>query len=97
MIKKQELTTLEIIENLQAVYKRAMEAGDFTNANKAMEHLGKYMGMFVERKATLNLNANMSPQELDFEISKLTSKLYPALPAPETASDDQEVVDVSVD
>ena len=40
----------DIVKGIMEVYGRAIEAGDYTNANKAMELLGKHLGMFVERK-----------------------------------------------
>lgn len=49
---------------------KAMEAGDFTNANRAMENYGKYLGMFVERKEITHKNV-YNKSELDARIAEL--------------------------
>lgn len=47
----------------------AMEAGDYANANRAMENLAKYLGMFVERKEITHKTIH-SREELDARIAE---------------------------
>lgn len=49
---------------------KAMEAGDFTNANRAMESYAKYLGMFTERKEITHRTVH-SAAELDARIAEL--------------------------
>lgn len=49
---------------------KAMEAGDFTNANRAMENYGKYLGMFIDRKEITHTQVT-SKSELDARIAEL--------------------------
>lgn len=58
-------------ENIARV---AMEAGDFTNANRAMENYGKYLGMFVDRKEITHTTVH-SKAELDARIAELQAVL----------------------
>jgi hypothetical protein len=62
---------------------KAMEAGDFANANRAMENYGKYLGMFVERKEVLHKTVH-SKAELDARIAELTAVLREEMPAIES-------------
>lgn len=48
----------------------AMEQGDFTNANRAMENYGKFLGMFVERKEVTHKTVH-NKAELDARIREL--------------------------
>ena len=48
----------------------AMENGDFTNANRAMENYGKFLGMFVERKEVTHKTVH-NKDELDARIREL--------------------------
>lgn len=59
----------DIIEKFMTTYNQAMDAGDFTNANRALENLGKHLGMFVER-SLVEQKISMSADELDREIAK---------------------------
>lgn len=56
------------------IAKAAMEAGDFSNANRAMEQYGKYLGMFVERKEITHRTIQ-SKEELDARIAELKAVL----------------------
>ena len=47
----------------------AMEDGDYTNANRSMESLAKYLGMFVERKEITHKTIH-SKEELDVRIAE---------------------------
>jgi hypothetical protein len=52
----------------------AMEAGDFANANRAMENYGKYLGMFIDRKEIVHRNVQ-TKDELDARIRELQAVL----------------------
>jgi|TARA_R110000824_G_scaffold330162_1_gene516946 phage terminase small subunit len=62
----------DIIEKFMSTYNQAMESADFTNANRALENLGKHLGMFVERQL-IEQKVTMSSDELDREIAKYQS------------------------
>jgi len=62
----------DIIEKFMSTYNQAMEAADFTNANRALENLGKHLGMFIER-SLVEQKITMSADELDREIAKYQS------------------------
>mgnify|MGYP000025137403 CR=1 FL=1 len=57
----------------------AMETGDFTNANRAMENLARYLQMFVERKEITHKVVH-NKEELDARIAELTMVLKEAEP-----------------
>ena len=59
----------DIIEKFMTTYNQAMDSADFTNANRALENLGKHMGMFVER-SLVEQKITMSADELDREIAR---------------------------
>ena len=42
-------TKEKVLENLAKVHNEAMRDGDYTNANKSMEHIAKHLGMFVDK------------------------------------------------
>lgn len=49
--ERTRLSQDEVVGNLRASYKGAMEAGDFKAANRAAELLGKALGMFGDKLA----------------------------------------------
>lgn len=51
-----------IIEQLVDNAAKAKQAGDFAPSNKAIELLGKELGMFVERTENVNLNHDVSDE-----------------------------------
>lgn len=53
-----------VIEQLVENAKLAKEQGDFAPANKAVELLGKELGMFVDRTENVNLNYDTSSEPL---------------------------------
>ena len=59
----------DIIEKFMTTYNQAMDSADFTNANRALENLGKHLGMFVER-SLVEQKITMSADELDREIAR---------------------------
>lgn len=63
-----------VIDNFQAIYDRALAQFDYANANRAMENLAKYLGMFVDRQRIESANINYTftnPQQLDREMNRL--------------------------
>jgi uncharacterized protein (DUF433 family) len=68
------ITVEEVVAWFNRIATAAMESGDFTNANRAMENQAKYLGMFVERKEIAHRIVS-SPEELDARIAELTRVL----------------------
>lgn len=71
---RMKLTTDDVSEWFQRIATAAMETGDFTNANRALENLAKFLGMFVERKEIRHTVIH-NKQELDTRIAELTQIL----------------------
>lgn len=71
---RMKLTVEDVVKWFNDIAKAAMETGDFTNANRAMENLAKYLGMFIERKEILHKTVH-SREELDARIAELTQVL----------------------
>lgn len=69
----------DVVKWFNDIATAAMSTGDFTNANRAMENLAKYLQMFVERKEVTHRVVN-SKEELDTRISELTAILKEAEP-----------------
>lgn len=76
---KVQISISEVTAWFQRIATEAMATGDFTNANRAMENLAKYLGMFVERKEITH-RAIHSREELDARINELTAVLKEAEP-----------------
>ena len=58
----------EVLKKFIEVYNQGMAENDLTNANRAMEFIGKHMGMLIERKEIKQDITNKSPEELEREI-----------------------------
>lgn len=71
----------DIVEKFLTTYNQAMAAEDFTNANRALENLGKHLGMFVE-KAMIEQKITMSAEQLDAEIAKYQGIIDAAIQQP---------------
>ena len=69
----------DVVKWFNDIAMSAMNTGDFTNANRAMENLAKYLGMFVEKKEILHRTVH-SREELDVRIGELTAILKEAEP-----------------
>jgi hypothetical protein len=67
----------DVVKWFNDIATAAMQTGDFTNANRAMENLAKYLQMFVERKEITHRTVH-SREELDTRIKELTSVLQEA-------------------
>jgi phage terminase small subunit len=71
----------DIVEKFLTTYNQAMASEDFTNANRALENLGKHLGMFVE-KAMIEQKITMSSEQLDAEIAKYQGIIDAAIQQP---------------
>lgn len=71
---RMKLNVEDVVAWFQKIATASMEAGDFTNANRSLENLGKYLQMFVERKEITH-HIVYNRQELDARIIELTDIL----------------------
>ncbi len=76
---KMRINVEDVVKWFNDIATKAMAAEDFTNANRAMENLAKYLGMFVERKEITHKTVH-SKEELDARIAELTAVLREAEP-----------------
>lgn len=76
---RMKINVEDVVQWFNRIATSAMETGDFTNANRAMENLAKYLGMFVERKEITHKTVH-SKEELDTRIAELTAILREAEP-----------------
>jgi len=67
-VKHMALDANEVLKKFIEVYNQGMAENDLTNANRAMEFIGKHMGMLIERKEIKQDITNKSPEELEREI-----------------------------
>ncbi len=71
---KMKITIEEVVAWFQKIADAAMASGDLTNANRSMENLAKYLGMFVDKKVIEHRNIT-SKEQLDARIEELTTIL----------------------
>lgn len=74
MTAKLGALTVEFVETeFLAVYEEARLNGDRPNALRALENLGKYLGMFKEKTGgdTYNTIINTSPDQVNAELERL--------------------------
>lgn len=64
----------DVVKWFNDIATAAMQTGDFTNANRAMENLAKYLQMFTERKEVTHRVVH-SKEELDTRIAELSRVL----------------------
>ncbi len=76
---KMRINVEDVVKWFNDIATKAMQSEDFTNANRAMENLAKYLGMFVERKEITHKTIH-SREELDARIAELTAVLKEAEP-----------------
>jgi hypothetical protein len=66
------LSVNEVVEKFRKVYDKAIKDGDFKAANEATLHLGKYLGMFVDRsestQKTITHITGDKPEEVKNDI-----------------------------
>lgn len=74
---RNEITIDSIVKNLRDVYAAAMKDGKFSDANRAMELLGKYLGMFTEHTRTSISVAQgaVTDEEMGAQIGRFTEIL----------------------
>ena len=58
----------EVVKKFMDVYNRGLADNDLTNANRAMEFIGKHLGMLIERQEIKQDITSKSPEELEREI-----------------------------
>lgn len=73
-LARMTITVEEVVRWFNDIATAAMGSGDFTNANRAMENLAKYLQMFVERKEITHRVIH-NKEELDARIAELTKVL----------------------
>jgi hypothetical protein len=66
---KMKINVDDVVAWFHKIATAAMEAEDFTNANRSMESLAKYLGMFVERKEITHKTVH-NRLELDAQIAE---------------------------
>lgn len=71
---RMKINVEDVVKWFNDIATAAMASEDYTNANRAMENLAKYLGMFVERKEILHKTVH-SREELDARIAELTQVL----------------------
>ena len=76
---RMKINVEDVVQWFNRIATSAMETGDFTNANRAMENLAKYLGMFVEKKEITHKTI-YSREDLDTRIAELTAILKEAEP-----------------
>jgi hypothetical protein len=76
---RMKISVQEVVKWFNDIATQAMASGDFTNANRAMENLAKYLQMFVDKKEIVHRTIH-SKEELDTRISELTAILREAEP-----------------
>lgn len=76
---RMKINVEDVVKWFNDIAMAAMSSGDFTNANRAMENLAKYLGMFVEKKEIVHKTVH-SKEELDSRIAELTAILREAEP-----------------
>lgn len=71
---RMKIAVEDVVKWFNDIATAAMAAGDFTNANRSMESLAKYLGMFIERKEVTH-RVVQNKEELDARIKELTEVL----------------------
>jgi tRNA A-37 threonylcarbamoyl transferase component Bud32 len=91
------LTPENIADRFMKIYDRALETEDLSAANTALENVGKYLGMFIDKKMVLTKNISETPknvEELDDKIGQLMHIMKAGLPAPK--KEEAKIIDVEV-
>lgn len=76
---RMKINVEDVVKWFNDIATAAMGSGDYTNANRAMENLAKYLGMFIEKKEIVHRTVH-SKEELDARINELTAVLREADP-----------------
>ena len=72
-LKDIKVNAEKVIDRILEVYDAAMQESDYTNANRAMESVGKHLGMFVDRseQKVTQLTKGDEPEEVKRDIHRL--------------------------
>ena len=72
-LKDIKVNAEKVIDKIMEVYDAAMQESDYTNANRAMESVGKHLGMFVDRseQKVTQLTKGEEPEEVKKDIHRL--------------------------
>ena len=72
-LKDIKVNAEKVIDKIIEVYDAAMQESDYTNANRAMESVGKHLGMFVDRseQKVTQLTKGEEPEEVKKDIHRL--------------------------
>jgi len=71
---RMKINVEDVVKWFNDIATAAMQTGDFTNANRAMENLAKYLQMFTERREVTHRVVH-SKEELDTRIAELSRVL----------------------
>jgi phage terminase small subunit len=72
-LKDIKVNAEKVIDKILEVYDSAMSESDYTNANRAMESIGKHLGMFVDRseQQVTQLTKGDEPETVKKDIYRL--------------------------
>ena len=72
-LKDVKVNAEKVLDKVMEVYDSAMQESDFTNANRAMETIGKHLGMFVDRseQKVTQLTKGDEPETVKQDIHRL--------------------------
>lgn len=72
-LKDVKVNAEKVLDKVMEVYDSAMQESDFTNANRAMETIGKHLGMFVDRseQKVTQLTKGDEPETVKEDIHRL--------------------------
>jgi len=73
--EKAAISAADILSNFEKIRDAAFDCGDYGNANKANEHLGKSLGLFIEKSEQKIEHTHRNSDELDEEIARLQNLL----------------------
>tara|TARA_R100001594_G_C3993960_1_gene253068 strand:- start:52 stop:660 length:609 start_codon:yes stop_codon:yes gene_type:complete len=72
-LKDIKVNAEKVIDKVLEVYDASMQESDYTNANRAMETIGKHLGMFVDRseQKVTQLTKGDEPETVKQDINRL--------------------------
>jgi len=91
-VQRQEVTVSRVVEDLLRIARKAEKEGMFAPATRALELVGKHIGMFHEKiDMEINYDAKGDTPEIDREIERLL-KILPTDKKKETTDDPEETI-----
>lgn len=64
----------KVLDSFETIYNKALDGNDLGNANRAVENVGKHLGMFVERVAKIELFKDVTDEKIiDAEMEHLAN------------------------